>query len=640
MIVIAGWLFDIPLFKSIFPTTISMKFNTAICFIISGIALWLLNIDNLSVVKKIFLFACLIMVTIFSSLNLCEYLFDTNIGIDELFIKDDVPLVQTIYPGRMAPFAALNFLLFSIAFFTIFFKVKNYKIAQSVSLLLFVSSLFSVCEYIYGVQSFQSFLFNTLMAIHTSVGFVILSFGLLTSQGEKGVITFFTNDSIGGIISRRLVPLVIFLLFFFGWLQLKGEKFGWYKSNFGEAVFSLIDITILVAIILWNAKNIMLEDAKRKIAENEKKEADARIKTLLLAIEQSPVTTVITDIKGSIVYVNPKFTETSGYSSEEVMDKNHRILKSGNKSKAEYKEIWNTLLSGKNWSGLFQNKKKNGELYWESTIISPVKNKKDLITHFLAVKEDITEKIIAEEKRNADEKKLKEHAELLTSKNVQLTDFCNIVSHNLRGPIVNISMLVDFIENSRNEEERKEIIEKFKPVLNNLNENFNELVESLQVRNDHELKSEKINVKESLQKILDGMEAEITRYDAKIEIDTNNAPVIYFPPKYLYSILFNLINNSIKYKSPDRKPVIKINTEKLKDEIILSVSDNGLGIDLKKHGKNLFKIRKVFHEHPDAKGFGLFMTKTHVEALDGKIWAESKPGEGTTFFINFKNQNI
>ena len=74
--------------------------------------------------------------------------------------------------------------------------------------------------------------------------------------------------------------------------------------------------------------------------------------------------------------------------------------------------------------------------------------------------------------------------------------------------------------------------------------------------------------------------------------------------------------------------------------IILSVSDNGLGIDLKKHKDNLFKIRKIFHSHPEAKGFGLFITKTQVEAMDGKIWAESMPEEGSTFFVEFKNQVV
>lgn len=247
---------------------------------------------------------------------------------------------------------------------------------------------------------------------------------------------------------------------------------------------------------------------------------------------------------------------------------------------------------------------------------------------------------LEKEKRKVAELELVEHAEELTSKNVQLTDFCNIISHNLRGPLVNISMLIDFIEQSNDQKEKDEILEKFKPVINTLNENFSELIESLQVKNDHTIKSEKINVKDCFQKIMDGMQVEITKYEASIEMDFNDAPFISFPQKYFKSILYNFLSNSLKYKSPEHSPVIKIKTEKINSTIVLSFADNGLGIDLKRHKKNLFKIRKVFHDHPDAKGFGLFITKTQVEAMGGKIWVESAPGEGSTFFIEFKNQNV
>jgi signal transduction histidine kinase len=104
------------------------------------------------------------------------------------------------------------------------------------------------------------------------------------------------------------------------------------------------------------------------------------------------------------------------------------------------------------------------------------------------------------------------------------------------------------------------------------------------------------------------------------------------------SILQNLISNSLKYSSPERRPVIKISSQPKKDSIILSISDNGLGLDLAKHSENLFKIRKVFHNHPAAKGFGLFITKSQVTALGGKIWVESQPDVGSTFHVELINQ--
>jgi PAS domain S-box-containing protein len=121
-------------------------------------------------------------------------------------------------------------------------------------------------------------------------------------------------------------------------------------------------------------------------------EAENQLKLLSRAIEQSPVSVVITDKNGTIEYVNPKFSALTGYTFEEAKGKNPRVLHSGKHTVEFYKELWDIILSGKEWKGEFYNKKKNGELYIESAIISPILNSRSEITYFVAVKEDITEK--------------------------------------------------------------------------------------------------------------------------------------------------------------------------------------------------------------------------------------------------------
>ncbi len=115
------------------------------------------------------------------------------------------------------------------------------------------------------------------------------------------------------------------------------------------------------------------------------------LRQLSLAVEQSPVSIMITDPKGRITYVNPRFSECTGYQPGEVIGRNPRILKSGHTSPDEYKKLWQTITGGGEWRGEFHNKKKNGELYWESVAITPIKDAKGAISHFLAIKEDITE---------------------------------------------------------------------------------------------------------------------------------------------------------------------------------------------------------------------------------------------------------
>ena len=275
------------------------------------------------------------------------------------------------------------------------------------------------------------------------------------------------------------------------------------------------------------------------------------------------------------------------------------------------------------------------------TTIVPFLNTDKKPYQYVAIRSDITERKKGEDLIKKSNQKAIEHAHILELKNAQLVDFCNIVSHNLRAPLINISMLVDYIEQCQDEIERKEVLVKIKPVINHLMEVFNELVESIQIKQDTEIKADWIILKDCLDKVLRGFETQIKEYEADIQLDLNNAPIIYFPQKYIESILTNLISNSLKYKSPKRKPIITIKTKKeVNNVVVLSVTDNGLGIDLVLHKDQIFKIRKTFHKHPDAKGFGLFMTKTQVEAMNGKIWADSQPEKGSTFFIEFKNQNV
>ena len=142
------------------------------------------------------------------------------------------------------------------------------------------------------------------------------------------------------------------------------------------------------AIAIQNAR--LYQEAQKEIAE--RKKAEEQLRKLSIAVEQSPTSIVITNTRGEIEYVNPKFKDLSGYSAAEIIGQNSRILKSGYTSDDEYKNLWQTISNGAEWRGKFLNKKKNGELYWESASISPIINETGETTHYLAVKEDITER--------------------------------------------------------------------------------------------------------------------------------------------------------------------------------------------------------------------------------------------------------
>ena len=149
--------------------------------------------------------------------------------------------------------------------------------------------------------------------------------------------------------------------------------------------------------------------------------AEGELRKLIRAVEQSPATVVITDTDGNIEYVNPKFTELTGYTPEEVLGKNPRIMKSGAQPHEFYRELWDTITSGREWRGEFHNVKKDGDAFWEFSSISPVKNEKGEITHFVAVKEDVTERKKAEDALIKSENSLRERNEIIENdlKNAQ-----------------------------------------------------------------------------------------------------------------------------------------------------------------------------------------------------------------------------
>ena len=156
----------------------------------------------------------------------------------------------------------------------------------------------------------------------------------------------------------------------------------------------------------------------------ERKQAEEELRKLSRAVEQSPSLVMITDTDRNIEYVNPKFTEVTGYASEEVIGKNPRFLKSGETPPEEYERLWETITSGHEWRGEFHNRRKNGELYWASASVSPIRNREGAITHFLDVHEDITAHKRAEEELQASDKR---YRELIENAN----DI--IYSHDLEG---------------------------------------------------------------------------------------------------------------------------------------------------------------------------------------------------------------
>ncbi len=352
------------------------------------------------------------------------------------------------------------------------------------------------------------------------------------------------------------------------------------------------------------------------------KEFQNELIKLSRAVEQSPSVVVITDLEGNIEYVNPKFCELTGYSFEEAAGQNPRILKSGDKPEEFYKDMWDTIQSGKEWRGEFCNKKKNGEEYWELALISSIRNDQGEATHFLAVKEDVTARKAAEDKAR-DAIRLK-------------SEFISVVSHELRTPLTaikeGISIVADGVTGEVNPDQAeflsvaKRNVERLSRLINDVLD-FQKL-DAQQMTFDFELQNINLLVQEvgkTMEKI-----AQKDGCELKTELD-ETIPEINMDHDRVTQVVTNLVNNAIKYAAG--KP-ITIKTSHQGNTIQVSVIDQGEGIkedDFEKLFQTFSQLKKGKERKTGSTGLGLAISKKIVESHGGKIWVESEYGKGSSF---------
>jgi len=226
---------------------------------------------------------------------------------------------------------------------------------------------------------------------------------------------------------------------------------------------------------------------------------------------------------------------------------------------------------------------------------------------------------------------------IIGDQNNRLSNFAHIVSHNLRSHASNLKMLLDLFKNADNEE-RDEMMQHLEGISDGLSITISHLKELVEIQTEIKNVKETLNLRHYLKNILSILHNEITKHSVTIEINIPLDVTIEYNPAYLESILLNFTTNAIKYSSTDKQPIISYDFGIENGFKVLSVSDNGLGIDLKKHKNSLFGMYKTFHKNQNSRGIGLFITKNQVEAMGGKIEVFSEVNKGTTFKIYFDEE--
>jgi signal transduction histidine kinase len=231
-----------------------------------------------------------------------------------------------------------------------------------------------------------------------------------------------------------------------------------------------------------------------------------------------------------------------------------------------------------------------------------------------------------------------EKNKMLVEQNATLEQFGYITAHNLRAPLARIIGLGSIIKVTDNSVEREIVIEKLLSSTRDLDQVIKDLNTILDIRR-HTSSMTVVNVFESLQRALSMLEKERVDKDVKVITNVNKDETVFVVPAYIDSILYNLVSNAIKYRQPSRQPIIEINVTRQENEIMIKIADNGLGLDLHSVRNDLFGLYKRFHTNVEGRGIGLYLVKTQVEAMSGRIEVESELGKGTTFLIYLRSHN-
>lgn len=362
---------------------------------------------------------------------------------------------------------------------------------------------------------------------------------------------------------------------------------------------------------------------------NIRKRAEEKLRQLSRAVEQSPTSIVITDPDGSIQYANPKFSQVTGYTLDEAAGQNPRILKGGNASPDFYKNLWDTITAGNEWHGEFLNRKKDGDLYWEQASISPIIDPSGKITHFVAVKEDITE-------RKQAEAALQQYAAELQAQNEELDAFSHTVAHDLKNPLTAMlgyaHLLTDDYGNLTSEQTQTSLR---RIILNG--ERLNRIIDELMLLSGvrkQEIIPQPVYMQPILVEVQERLAAIIQQTGAQITIlDAASWPQVLGYAPWIEEVWANYLSNALKYGG--RPPQVELGaTLQENGAVRFWVRDNGQGLSQEDQARLFVPFTRLSQVRASGHGLGLSIVRRILEKLSGEVGVESSLGQGSTFFFS------